>query len=190
MIAKAAQQEAAGFLASDGQTIPDANAVFKQLLPFPSSATLFETPGRDLETLNFGTLGISIQENLALDQTPSIGSVASATGIRASIQPNIQAGSWVAIYGSNLANTTADWTGLINNGQLPVSVAGVSVTMVGKPAYVNFVSPGQINVQAPSAASGDVQVMVTNNGVSSAPAKLHLQHAAPAFFQCGASKYA
>jgi hypothetical protein len=61
MIAKAAQQEAAGFLASDGKTIPDANAAFKQLLPFPSSATIFETPGRDLETLNFGTLGISIQ---------------------------------------------------------------------------------------------------------------------------------
>jgi uncharacterized protein (TIGR03437 family) len=79
---------------------------------------------------------------------------------------------------------------LINNGQLPVSVGGVSVTFDGQPAYVNFVSSGQINVQAPSDASGDVQVIVTNNGVSTAPVKVHVQDAAPAFFQWGASKYA
>lgn len=190
IISKSAQQEAVGFLASDGQTIPDANAIFKQLLPFPTSVTIFETPGRDLETLNFGTLGISIQQNLVLDQTPMIGRVASATGIRSSVQPNIQAGSWVTIYGSNLANSTLDWTGLINNGQLPTSLGGVSVTIDGQPAYLYFVSPGQINLQAPAAASGDVQVVVTNNGMSTAAVKVHLGTYAPAFFQWGPNQYA
>jgi uncharacterized protein (TIGR03437 family) len=189
MIARSAQQEAAGFLASDGQTIPDANAIFKQLLPFPTTATIFETPGRDLETLNYGTLGISIQQNLALDQTPQIANVTSATGIRSSVQPNIQAGSWVTIYGSNLANSTLDWTGLINNGQLPTSLGGVSVTIDGQSAYLYFVSPGQINLQVPAAASGDVQVVVTTNGMSTAPVKAHLGSYAPAFFQWGPNQY-
>jgi len=190
IIAKAAQQEATGFLASDGETIPDANAALKQLLPFPSNATLFETPGRDLETFNFGTLGISVQQDLKLDQTPTIANVASATGIRASVQPIIEAGSWATIYGSYLANSTADWTGLIKNGQLPTSLDGVSVTMGGKPAFVYFVSPGQINVQAPGAATGDVSVVVTNNGVNTAPVKVRFEDYAPAFFQWGASQYA
>ena len=96
----------------------------------------------------------------------------------------------MAIYGSNLASSTADWTGLINHGQLPTSLAGVSVTIGHMPAYVYFVSPGQINVQAPDTALGHVQVVVTNNGVSSAPVTAHVQNYAPAFFQWGANKYA
>jgi uncharacterized protein (TIGR03437 family) len=191
IISKTAQQEVAGFLASDGQTIPDANAIFKQLLGFSTSAIVFETPGRDLETLNFGTLGISIQQNLTLDQTPTIENVASATGIKASVQPNIQKGSWVAIYGSNLSDSTADWTGLIDSsGQLPTSVGGVSVTIDSKPASVYYVSPGQINVLAPDIAAGDVPVVVTTRGVSTAALKVHAGNAAPAFFQWGASQYA
>jgi uncharacterized protein (TIGR03437 family) len=105
------------------------------------------------------------------------------------VQPIIQTGSWVSIYGSNLANNTADWTGLIDNGQLPTSLGGVSVTIDGKPAYIYFVSPGQINLQAPTAAAGDVQVVVINNGANSAPIKVRLQNYAPAFFQWGANKY-
>jgi uncharacterized protein (TIGR03437 family) len=93
-------------------------------------------------------------------------------------------------YGSYLSNSTADWTGLIKNGQLPTSLDGVSVTMGGKPAFVYFVSPGQINVQAPATATGDVSVVVTNNGVSTAPVQVRFQDSAPAFFQWGASKYA
>jgi hypothetical protein len=95
--------------------------------------TIFETPGRDLETLNFGTLGIAIQQNFALDQTPLMNGISSAMGIRSRVQPNIQAGSCVVIYGSNLRTCTADWTGLINNGQLPTSIGGMSVTITGKP---------------------------------------------------------
>ena len=190
IMSSAAQQQVAGFLASGGKTVPDANAILKQLLPFPTTATLFETPAPDIETLNFGTLGVSIQENLTLDQTPTIGGVSSATGIQSSVQTNIQAGSWVAIYGSNLANTTADWTGQINNGRLPTSLAGVSVTIGSNPAYVYFVSPNQIDVLAPATASGDVQVVVNNNGSSTAPVKVHVGTFAPAFFQWGPNKYA
>ena len=56
----------------------------------------------------------------------------------------IQPGEWVSIYGSNLAAGTATW-----NGDFPTSLAGTSVTINGKPAYLWYVSAGQINLQAP-----------------------------------------
>jgi len=69
----------------------------------------------------------------------------------------IQPGEWVSIYGTNLASGTATWT-----GNFPISLAGSSVTIDGKAAYLAFVSPGQINVQAPNdAATGTVPVVVT-----------------------------
>ena len=191
IIALAVQQQAAGFLASDGATIPDANALFHKMLPFSSSVDIFDTPAPDVETLNFGNLTVSVQEDLTLDQTPTIAGVTSATGIKDSVQPGIQAGSWVAIYGSYLANTTKDWTGLIgSNGQLPTSIDGVSVTIGGQAAYIYFISPGQINVVAPNITAGDVQVVVTTQGVRTAPVTVYAASDAPAFFQWGASQYA
>jgi uncharacterized protein (TIGR03437 family) len=50
----------------------------------------------------------------------------------------------VSIYGTNLASGTTIW-----NGDFPVSLGGTSVEIDGKPAYLEFVSPGQINLQAP-----------------------------------------
>jgi uncharacterized protein (TIGR03437 family) len=101
----------------------------------------------------------------------------------ASFQAGIEAGSWVMIKGSNLANTTRTWRGSdIVNGSLPASLDGVSVTIGGKPAFVEYISPTQINVQAPDAVVGAVTVVVDNNGAASAPATAQLQAAAPAFF--------
>ena len=177
LISAAAQQQVTGFLQSNGATIPDANRLLQGLFPVQLTTPMFETPGRDLETVT-------------LSQQPAINSVLSATGTESSVQPNIQAGSWVAIYGSNLASTTADWTGLITNGKLPTSVGGVSVMIGGKPAFIYAISPNQINLQAPDVAPGDVEVVVTNQGADSPPFKVHLGGAAPAFFQLGASKYA
>lgn len=74
----------------------------------------------------------------------------------------IQPGSWASIYGSNLAYTTATW-----NGDFPTSLGGVTVTVNGKPAYLWYVSPTQINLQAPDdTAVGTVNVTVTNGGGS------------------------
>jgi uncharacterized protein (TIGR03437 family) len=102
----------------------------------------------------------------------------------ASYQPGIEAGSWVMIKGSNLANSTRTWTASdFVNGNLPMALDGVSVTIDGKPAFVYYISPTQINVQAPSdSALGAVNVVVTNNGAVSAPASVQLQAVAPAFF--------
>ena len=69
----------------------------------------------------------------------------------------IQAGSWVSIYGTALAAADATWT-----GNFPLTLGGTSVMVNGKPAYLWFVSPTQINLQAPDdIATGTVPVVVT-----------------------------
>jgi len=89
----------------------------------------------------------------------------------------IQAGEWVSIYGSNLASGTASWT-----GNFPTALAGTSVTVNGKPAYLSYVSPEQINVQAPSDTStGSVPVVVTTE-FGSATSNVALAQFAPSFF--------
>jgi uncharacterized protein (TIGR03437 family) len=110
----------------------------------------------------------------------------------ASFQPGIEAGSWVMIQGANLADTTGTWQSSDFTGNnLPTMVDGVSVSIDGKPAFVEYISPTQINVLAPSDSTvGAVKVVVTNYGVASAPAAAQLQAFAPAFFVAGSSAIA
>jgi uncharacterized protein (TIGR03437 family) len=137
-----------------------------------------------------GQLGDVFVAKLAPPAAPVIASVLDA----ASFQPGIEAGSWVTIRGTNLANTNPGrtWrTDEVVNGNLPTSLDGVSVTINGKPAFVYYISPTQINVQAPSdTAVGAVSVVVTNRGAASAPASAQLQAVAPAFFQYPGADYA
>ena len=102
----------------------------------------------------------------------------------ASFQPAVSAGSWVAIQGANLAGNTRGWSaGDFAGGALPTQLDGVSVRIDGKPAYVAFISPAQINVQAPAdSALGPVPVEVTYNGSTSPAGTAQLQAVSPAFF--------
>jgi uncharacterized protein (TIGR03437 family) len=88
----------------------------------------------------------------------------------------IQPGEWISIYGSNLAGGTASW-----KGEFPTSLGGVSVTINGKPAYLSFVSPKQINVQAPDdTATGTVPVVVAT-AAGRATSSVILGRVSPAF---------
>jgi len=88
----------------------------------------------------------------------------------------IQPGEWVSIYGQNLASSTATWA-----GDFPKSLGGTSVTIDGKAASLSFVSPGQINLQAPDdTATGAVPVVVTTAG-GTATATVTLAPIAPSF---------
>jgi uncharacterized protein (TIGR03437 family) len=85
--------------------------------------------------------------------------------------PGTAENTWTAIFGTNLSTTTRTWDDSDFNGNsLPTSLDGVSVKINNKPAFVYFVSPGQINVLAPAdATTGPVSVVVTNaNGQSNA----------------------
>ena len=106
---------------------------------------------------------------------PSIGlgGVVPAGSLFSTIEP----GEWVSIYGTNLASGIASWT-----GNFPTSLGGASVMIDGKPAYLSYVSPTQINLQVPSdAATGSVSVVVTTtNGV--ATSTVTLAQFAPSLF--------
>ncbi len=84
--------------------------------------------------------------------------------------PIIAPATWIEIYGDNLANTRSQtWAGNDFNGNLaPSALGGTTVTVGGKPAYVDFVSPGQVNVQVPSGlAAGPQPLLVTTAGGTS-----------------------
>jgi uncharacterized protein (TIGR03437 family) len=119
---------------------------------------------------------------------PSITSVVNGAGF----QPGIEGGSWVTIKGTNLATDSRTWraSDFIGNN-LPLSLDGTSVTIDGKSAAVYYISPTQLNVQAPTdAATGAVPVVVKNNGNMSTAFTAQLQTYAPAFFLYSGTNYA
>jgi peptidyl-prolyl cis-trans isomerase A (cyclophilin A) len=100
-------------------------------------------------------------------------------------------GSFIEIYGTNLAGTTRMWHGSdFNKGKAPTTLDGVTATVGGKPAYINFVSPGQVNVQVPSGVStgGSAAVVVNYKSQSAAPATLTIEPLAGAIFAPAAFK--
>jgi uncharacterized protein (TIGR03437 family) len=107
----------------------------------------------------------------------------------ASFQPGISPNSWFTIQGTNLAPTTDTWEKAIVNGVLPVTLDGVSVSVGGKPAYIYYISPTQINAVVPDAGAGTVPVTVTSPVGTSAAVNAVSQIAAPGFF-LWAGKYA
>lgn len=98
---------------------------------------------------------------------PSIGAAISLSGFGglSGFAPN----SLIEIYGTNLSPVTRGWTGadFVNN-TAPTSLGGVSVTIAGKPAFVNYVSATQVNVVVPDGiGTGSVPVVVsTPAGIS------------------------
>lgn len=77
-----------------------------------------------------------------------------------STSTSIAPGSWISIYGSNFASGTQVW-----NGDFPTVLGNVVVTINSLPAYIWYVSPSQINVQAPDDTTvGTVAVTVTTPG--------------------------
>src|SRR6185503_14429093 len=58
-------------------------------------------------------------------------------------------GSWLEIKGTNLGTTSRLWAGTDFQGSnAPTALDGSSVSINGNAAFVEYVSPGQINVQA------------------------------------------
>jgi uncharacterized protein (TIGR03437 family) len=101
-----------------------------------------------------------------------------------SFTPVFASGEWVTIFGENLAPESREWaTSDFVGNNLPTSLDRVSVSIDGIPAYVEYVSPDQINVLAPDDPMlGMVNVQVTNGGVSSQSVLVNKQEFVPAFF--------
>ncbi len=130
-----------------------------------------------------GLLG-SIQANPILTSA----SVFNAAQAAAGIAPN----TYVTIKGTSLAATKRIWQASdFSNNTLPSTLDGVTVTVNGKPAYIYYISPVQINILTPvdMANSGQVQIVVTNNGLASNTVNATAQAVAPSFFLINSDKY-
>ena len=91
----------------------------------------------------------------------------------------IQSGEWVSIYGTNLATSTALYSGSL---PYPASLGGTSVTIDGKSAYLYYAGPTLIDLIAPAdTATGSVPVAVTTSA-GTANATVTLAQFGPSFF--------
>ncbi len=140
------------------------------------SATLYFTAGIQSEA--HGLLG-------SIQAPPSFtaAGIENAASAGATIAPN----SFVAIFGGGLAATTHKWGGtdFVNNA-LPTTLQGVSVSINGEPAYVDYISPVQMDILVPpDVPAGPVQIQVTNNGLVSSTVSATMAAVAPAFFDFG-----
>ena len=105
---------------------------------------------------------------------------ASAFGALTSVAP----GSWIEIYGANLASTTRGWASSDFSGhQAPVDLSGTSVAVAGQPAFVSYISPTQVNVQLPSTVSaGSQSITVATAAGTSTPYTIHVNSTEPGLF--------
>lgn len=90
-------------------------------------------------------------------------------------------GTWVSLFGTNLANQERVWADADFNGNNgPTSLGGVSVTVNGKAAPLNYISPGQINIQIPmDAGTGTSNIVVTGPGGTSDAFSVNLSQFGP-----------
>ncbi|MGH9719889.1 MAG: hypothetical protein ACRD8O_06725, partial [Bryobacteraceae bacterium] len=95
------------------------------------------------------------------------------------------------VRGSNLATNSRLWEDrdFVNN-KLPTSLDGTSVKINNKDAYINYISPLQLNVLSPlDSTEGPVQVTVTTTMGTSQAVTATMQRFSPAFLIFNNDKY-
>jgi uncharacterized protein (TIGR03437 family) len=132
---------------------------------------------------------VLMESDFTIAYGPAISLVANAEGESPTIAPN----TWVEIKGGNLApaGDARIWQGSdFFNNHMPTQLDGVSATVNGKPAYVYYISPTQVNILTPPATmQGSVQVQVTNGGVASAAFTAQAQTVSLSFFVLNGGPY-
>jgi uncharacterized protein (TIGR03437 family) len=108
---------------------------------------------------------------------------ASDFGALAAVAP----GSWIEIYGTNLASTTRQWGASdfsgTNNIDAPTSLSNTTVSIGGQSAFVEFISPTQVNAQVPGTVGlGSQPVIVGTPSGNSAAYNVTVNLEQPALF--------
>jgi uncharacterized protein (TIGR03437 family) len=129
------------------------------------------------------------------DATPVILAVVSASdyGEFSSVAP----GTWMEIYGTNLANVQSQYWGSadFNGYDAPTILGGNTLTIGGQSAFIDFISPLQVNALSPSnTATGPQPVVINTPGGTSAPFTLPVNVTepgldAPPSFNIGGVQY-
>jgi uncharacterized protein (TIGR03118 family) len=135
---------------------------------------IYFTAGTDNQL--HGLLG-SIQAAPTITSSSSIVNAADTT-------TGIAQNTFVSIFGASLAAVTRSLAASdISGTKLPTSLEGVSVTVDGLPAFMYYISPKQIDILTPvDSTTGQVNVVVTNNGLVSGTVSATMQTFSPAFF--------
>jgi uncharacterized protein (TIGR03437 family) len=138
-----------------------------------------------------GRIYIADQANFAVrmltgavsTSTPAISSGGIITAYAFGAFPAVAPGSWIEIYGTNLATDARGWTGADFNGNTaPTSLDGTYVTIGGQRAFLDYISPGQVDAQVPSnAGTGSQPVIVTTAAGASAALTLTVNLEEPGF---------
>jgi len=140
--------------------------------------------GGDANAIYFSAGGANQNHGLigSIQASPVIS--ASSIGNAADTASGIAANTFISIYGANLSPVSRSWAATDFSGTaLPKALSGVSVTVNGKPAYVYYVSPKQVDVLTPvDTTTGPVNVVVTSNGLVSGTASVTMNAFSPAFF--------
>lgn len=138
------------------------------------------TEDQDVGTvLGVKAIDASVLSALQVQAPPFVTGVVNS----ATFQPGVVPGSWVSITGANLSDVTRLWTSSDFSGtNLPTDLSGVEVTIGGQPAAVYYISPTQINIQAPAGISGDVAIQVIRKGVASSTLTATVIPNAPGLF--------
>jgi hypothetical protein len=121
------------------QPIAGSDSVLLTVVPNQSSANIAH--------FLVGGQTVTVTEGPAPGFGPVISSVTTAAGENSTISPN----TWAEIKGASLGlpeNRTWQTSDFVN-GQMPVSLDGISVSMNGESSYVYYVGPNQIDVLTP-----------------------------------------
>ena len=153
-----------------GQQVTVVGAVAESATPGTYQVTIQlpgATPAGNLPVIL--SIGGASSQSLTLPVGAFTGTVITGVVNGASFLPGISQGAWTTITGTNLSGTTRQWTGADFDGSnLPTQLDQVSVAIDGKPAYVYYISPTQLNVLSPAdTAQGPVPVQVTYAGKAS-----------------------
>ncbi len=128
-----------------------------------------------------GVQGALAVYGLLNSSPPQPAAIVNAASFAAS---SLSPGGLATLFGSGLSFTTA----AASSTPLPISLADVQVLVNGHHAGLLYVSPGQINLQLPTAlAPGPAQIIVTVSGNAAAPLNESLSPAAPGIFVGSAS---
>lgn len=134
----------------------DGGPALSAQLNFPSGMTVDSVGNLYFaDTRNFKIRKISIPPGPAVRTDNP---VLTSFGGKAGFSSN----TYVEVYGANFATTQRLWGGNDFNGvNAPTSLDGVSVTVNGRPAFIYFISPNQININTPEdTATGPVAIQV------------------------------
>ena len=141
--------------------------------------------------------GAGSQDGLVLllgDAVPSSGPVITTVSDNLVEGGAVVPGGWFYVKGSDLADVQRIWGSgdFTDPNTLPTNLNGVEVWVNGAPVPVYFISPGQVNAQAPSNISGTMTVQVFRLGLGSNIVTVPVAQLQPSiyFYQVNSKNYA